>query len=208
MSRGRKSQSNARRRQGARWSKSPGRKEALERQRTTQKLMRCREWPIRECVINASWSEAMMASILICRDRPEGEFAAAVFLVDLGCLGVKEANAWSSLNWGAYQQLRNGVGGEFSGEPVSIPPADAVKIITEAQAWADSLGFKAPSTLPMARLLFKGHQAAQSELEVPCGLNGKAHYIPGADDEPEAIIQHLVERLGADGFSTEAREPA
>lgn len=208
MSRARKSQSNARRRQNARWSKSAGRKEALDRQRTTQKLMRCREWPIRECVINASWSDAMMASILICRDRPEGEFAAAVFLVDLGCLGVKEADAWSSLSWGAYQQLRNGIGGEASGEPVSIPAADALKIITEAQAWADSLGFKAPGTLPMARLLFKGHQADESALEVHCGLDGKAHYIPGPDDDAGPIIAHLTARLGPDGFTTEGAEPS
>src|SRR5260370_20041823 len=49
------------------------------------------DWPLHECVVSRTWKEpGELVQILVARSAGD-EIAAAGFLVDLGCLGVKDA---------------------------------------------------------------------------------------------------------------------
>src|SRR5579884_409588 len=49
-------------------------------------------WPLDECWISRDWQEeGALVQAVVARRSPLGQIAAAVFLVDLGLLGVKDA---------------------------------------------------------------------------------------------------------------------
>src|SRR5439155_9763655 len=51
-------------------------------------------WPLYECLVPRDWqTEGEIIQILVVRRSPQGEVVAGTFLVDLGCLGVKDAFA-------------------------------------------------------------------------------------------------------------------
>ena len=54
-----------------------------------KKIHLARQYPLYECLINASWKEKGLATVLISRRQPDGDLLFGVYLVDTLCLGVK-----------------------------------------------------------------------------------------------------------------------
>ena len=54
-----------------------------------KKILKSRELPIYECLINAPWRENGLATILLSRRQPDGYVLYGVYLVDILCLGLK-----------------------------------------------------------------------------------------------------------------------
>lgn len=196
-------------------ARNPRRKSFTERKvaearrdlaRKAQKLLRCDDWPLRECLINETWVEAQMASIVIARDRPDGTLAGGMCLVDLGCLGVKEAYTRASMSWGVYTHMRRAVEDLDHGGTVDCDPALALKIIEAARDFGQGLGFEQAKETPLLLALFKGYSAEASDIEVECGTDGVPNYIQGPGDDSEAILKHLNETLGQDGYILTVRE--
>lgn len=52
---------------------------------------RARALPIADCLITEAWQESGMANILVARKHVNGHRTVAIFLVDLKCLGIKDA---------------------------------------------------------------------------------------------------------------------
>src|SRR5712692_7028851 len=64
-------------------------------------------WPLHECLITRNWDRpGELVQILVARSSEEGGIAAGVFLVDLGCLGVKNAFARLFALTSDYEDLR------------------------------------------------------------------------------------------------------
>jgi hypothetical protein len=63
---------------------------------------RARNLPIDKCYVNQTWEESGFATIVVSRSHSNGNSTFAVFLVDLFCLGVKDAfyrfNAYEEYN--------------------------------------------------------------------------------------------------------------
>ncbi len=174
------------------------REQVQELQRQARKLMMAHRWPIREVVINDTWQEAQLASIVVCREREDGQLAAAMFLVDLGCMGVKDTFANSALNWDHYTRLRDAVGGEHAGEAIECSPQMAVKIIEEAVAWGQRFGFEPPALFAVSKLLFKGVEPGDEA--VPVGHDGMPVFSPGPEDDIYAIQAKLEGLVGPEGY--------
>jgi hypothetical protein len=51
------------------------------------------QWPLLECWLTEEWQDVrQIVQILVARRGPRDEIAVGVFLVDLGCLGLKNAS--------------------------------------------------------------------------------------------------------------------
>ena len=81
-------------------AKRKQKKRALNRQMETvpatprAALRAAAKWPLYECLISRDWQvEGTLTEIMVARSSGPGEIAVAVFLVDLGLLGVKNAFA-------------------------------------------------------------------------------------------------------------------
>jgi hypothetical protein len=157
------------------------------------------DWPLMECLLTEDWqSPGEIIQILIARRSHQDQIAVGVFLVDLGCLGVKNAFGQvldSSLQ---YKNLR----GELQ-EEQPLRPADlnlAAKIIREGIAYAEKLGFKPHPDYRDAALVLGEADPNACEVLVPLGREGKPFVVSGPFDNVHAIMAKLERAVGPGRF--------
>ena len=158
-------------------------------------------WPLLETLLTEDWNGPEgLVEALVARRSPSGRIAAATFLIDLSCLGVKNAGVGTFETEGEYvRRLRL----NFLMRPRISGNINLIaKIIREGIAYAADLGFTPhPDYLDAAYLLGDADPNA-SPAEVPLGgPDGKPLYVPGPYDNFESILMRLERRLGLDGFN-------
>ena len=124
------------------------------------------------------------------------EFVAAIFLVDLYCLGVKDVMGGIHKRT-MFQAMLPAV--YFDGKPEVIDFDLARDIVWGGVQYARSLGFEPPSEFEGEKYLLGVETTPQNNI-IFGGPAGKPLYVVGPQDIPENIIQSLEERLGKDGF--------
>jgi len=157
-------------------------------------------WPLYECLVTQDWHEVgQIVQILVARRSPWGEIAAGVFLVDLGCLGVKSAFARFLGSVREYERLR-----EMLQQEQRMVPADlnlVAKIIREGIAYAKQLGFAPDPDYRQAAILLRDADPEACDVEIPLGgEDGKPFYISGPYDDVPRIMAQLKKAVGPDGF--------
>src|SRR5438874_3775320 len=98
-------------------------------------------WPVHQVLVSAEWADiSQLTEMLVARRGPQGQIMAAVFLVDLGCLGVKSA---FTRGFDSAAELEYDLGGRMFqvGGRMSVDINLAAKILREAIAYAGNLGF-------------------------------------------------------------------
>jgi hypothetical protein len=160
-------------------------------------------WPVLETLISSDWEEpGELVQILVARASNSGRVAAAAFLIDLGCLGVKNAMAIGFDSMVDYMNFR-----EDMTEVQDFKIADinlAARIIREAVRYARDLGFQPHRDLGKAMMILGSADPDAPNVagvEIPVGEeDGKPLFISGPHDNVRAILYKLTERCGPDGF--------
>ncbi len=154
--------------------------------------------PLRECLINDGWKTSYLAQVLLSRDRPGGGVALGFFLVDIGCLGVKNTIANDTLTTAEYDEFI----GKLTQQENMIPcdSAFAVKLVQTAVEYAKGAGFRPEKDYAIARGIFGDIDPNACETEITCGLDGKPYYVSGPNDDVQRILRCLEARFGPDGF--------
>jgi hypothetical protein len=141
-----------------------------------------------------------MGSVIISRKLPGGEIGFAVFLLDVFCLGVKDA-FFSVRPQGEYESAIGEIRAREDLKP--IEPTCAVKLIEAAAAYARELGLNPQADYLFAKRIFGNIDSAACSQEFTFGKDGKPFYMAGSH-EPEAesrrIMDILTKKLGPDGF--------
>ena len=157
-------------------------------------------WPLHECLLTEAWQEpGEITQILVARRSPTGQIAIGAFLVDLGCLGVK--NAFADL-FDSQREYKRGLRAEMMTGQAMVK-ADlnlAAKIIREAIAYADELGFKPDPDYRDAMLVLGDADPDACEVPIPLGKDGKPFFVAGPYDNVDRIMSKLTRKLGPDGF--------
>jgi hypothetical protein len=162
-------------------------------------LRRASEWPLMECLLTEGWQEpGEIIQILVARRSSQGQIAAGVFLVDLGCLGVKNAFARMFDSRGEYGQLRDRM--QEDQTLVSADPNLAAKIIREGVTYAEKLGFRPNRDYGDTMLLLGDADPDACEVPTPLGKDGKPFFISGPYDNVPMIVAKLERAVGPDGF--------
>ena len=195
----------SKRRQKARQRKEAKRKKkrAVARTRTQspRALLRASgDWPLYECLLTEEWQEeGAIIQILVARRSPSGQIAIGTFLVDLGCLGVKSAFASLFDTRREYEELRNGM---MSRQDMVKADLNLVaKIVREAIAYAQDLGFKPAPDYRDAMLVLGDADPDACDVPIPLGgRDGKPFFIAGPYDNVDRIVAKLTRKLGPDGF--------
>ena len=163
-------------------------------------LQTCGAWELHEVQVSRTWrEEGSLTELIVSRRSPTGRIAAAVFLIDLGCFGVKSAFAAFLSDEADY---RKRVLERCTGY-LDLVPCDlslAAKIVHVAVAYAASLGFQPdPDIRDAMRVMGSVDPEACTEPVPVGGADGKPICILGPYDDPGAIEQ-LTAKLGPDGF--------
>ena len=177
-------------------------------------------WPLLECWISAEWREpGAITQIAVVRKSPSGgEVVVGGFLVDLGCLGIKDALTNIYRSQSEYQrEYRDSL---MASQPMEACDLDlAAKVVDEAIKYARSLGFEPhPDVQYALKVLGEAHPENCDE-EIPVGgEDGKPLFIAGPYDDPERVINvlernvgpgnyHYIVPFGDPGFFDEFDEP-
>jgi len=197
----------AKRRQKARQRKESKRKEKRSLLRplfqSSRALLRASgSWSLHECLLTKEWrEEGAIVQILVARRSPSGQIAIGTFLVDLSCLGVK--SAFASL-FDTRREYEQKLRGRMMAQQDMIK-ADVnlvAKIVREAIAYADELGFKPDRDYRDAMLVLGDADPDACDVPIPLGgKDGKPFFIAGPYDNVDRIMAKLTRKLGPDGFT-------
>jgi Flp pilus assembly protein TadD len=139
-----------------------------------------------------------MVFVALVRQRGEKPQEIGGFLIDLGCLGVKDA-FYTQVIGSELEKFKEDAFREGCREESA---AWGRKLIEDAIAYAKSLGFKAHPDYKKAARVLGGVRASDCDAVFHFGRDGKPFYVQGqhSDDTARRIVDHLERRLGADGF--------
>jgi hypothetical protein len=154
--------------------------------------------PVRTCVMAERLFADGIGWVVLARALPSGQVGASFFLVDVWCLGVKDA-FFLVMAQRAFEERMH----ESSRDQpvVAIDPSVARKLLHDAAAYAGSFGL-APSTgFAEAEALFGDIPLATKTFSF--GKDGKPFFMSGPNDSRTRIrniMDKLVESVGPGGF--------
>lgn len=160
-------------------------------------------WPVYEVLLSRGWDKQdELATVLIARRSPNsGKVAAATFLVDRACLGVKGAQVRLHKDVAEY---RAGLRAHIVGRQ-QMDAADfnlAAKIIFTGLEYAAGLGFRPDAVFAQAEPLLAGADPDAVATPVHAGgKDGKPLFINGPYDDVERVLAQLRRSVGEGNFN-------
>ncbi|HXO70394.1 MAG TPA: hypothetical protein VN838_15635 [Bradyrhizobium sp.] len=189
--------------------KAQRRKQVVAEKRRTEALdaglparvLRAAEAPIQHCLLSADLFELGIGTIILARGVTRHHLAVGIFLLDVFCLGIKDA-MFKSLESEELAMYLEKAGSP----PVSQQPSDARKLLSDLAAWSQSIGFVPHRDFVAVERIFGDVSADESEAHFPFGRDGKPVYIPGPFESATVVrrrVEQLQKHLGEDGFEFE-----
>lgn len=161
------------------------------------RLQGVERWPVVKSLVSSNLWKAGIGHLVIAREEGKGRLVYAVFLVDVYCLGVKNA-FWGAGSMADFDEMVRRM--NETQMTKSTSPACLAKIIEGAVAYAGALGFPPhPDYRHSARLL-AGIDPAECDQEFTFGRDGKPFYIQGPNESPmqAQVISQRVKEAGGD----------
>ena len=156
--------------------------------------------PIYECKVPANLFEMGIGNVVFSRQLPSGQIAASVFLLDVYCLGVKNA-FYSIVDVAEFKNLIDKISYDYPLQ--EIHPAGVRKLIEGGVAYARQFGLNPHADYLTAAKLFGDVDALSCPVTYEFGHEGKPFYISGPNDTPariRQIVDLLEQKCGLDGF--------
>lgn len=126
----------------------------------------------------------------IARFKASGEAEIGVFLLDVWCLGVKNA-FFAKLTPCDFESMLARL---FQEAPSEISPGVARHLVESAAAYAGKLGFRPHEDHRAACRVMGGIEAKKGDTVWTFGQDGKPHYISGPHDS-QAFINRVLKQL-------------
>lgn len=157
-----------------------------------------------EAFIEKSWRESGLTQLLVARIRDDGRADIGFFLVDLWCLGIKDAFLHDDATEAEFKELITERLPEEYRE--RLHPTCAKKMIDGAIAYAERLGFAPHRDYRKARRALGGLDAANCPENFTFGRDGQPFFVEGPHDtheRTERVLAMLEAHCGPDGFGCE-----
>lgn len=161
--------------------------------------------PVHECLIPGTLFELGLGNIVIAKKVSIDAIGVGVFLLDIYCLGVKNA-FFTIVEHHEYSRLLQRI--ESEGPLETIHPSCARKLIEGGVTYAEQLGFKPHKDYKTAGKIFGNIDVKDCPRTFEYGYEGKPLYVSGPHDTPqrsEWIIKTLSEHCGQGGFDFMSR---
>lgn len=163
-------------------------------------LQHAREYPIIGCWIYKDWKEDGIAPVVVAREQSPDKVIFAVCLVDIWCLGVKDAYAKANYSQTRFKrELRK----MCSGAPKKCSPEFAHEMIYGAMEYAKRYGFKPHADFKRLKVdrVLAPPDAYPRKHNLKFGKDGKPYFFAGPYDNERRInkIISTLERTAGEG---------
>ncbi|WP_295456554.1 hypothetical protein [uncultured Thiodictyon sp.] len=165
-------------------------------------------FPIHECLVSERLFETGLGTLIWSRRMPDGMLAITAFVVDVYCLGVKDA-LFKVASEKAYENLiKPGLIATHKDQAWQAgEPAYARKLLQGAIRYAEQMGFAPQGDYQNAKGIFGDVDALACSTEFEYGRGGQPCYIRGpqeSDARAQRIVDQLLNNCGAGGFTYQA----
>ena len=165
-------------------------------------LQHAREYPILGCWIMSGWKDSGITPVVVARQQEPGKVIFAVCLVDLYCLGVKDAYANADISQSKFERE---LARMCSGAPEPCSVELAHEVIYGSLEYAKRYGFQPHRdfTAQMCDQVLDPPEAHARANHVEFGKNGKPFFASGPyDDERkiDSVINTLMRTAGEGNF--------
>jgi len=156
--------------------------------------------PVHECLVPEGLFDAGIGNVLISRKMPDGRVALCVFLLDVFCLGIKDAFLLVMSNHeyaGKMVEIRSGA--DFR----SVEPPFVRQLVESAEEYAEDLGFGPHPAYHAAKKIFGDIDPQECQASFEFGKDGRPLFISGPNDTQAKcmkIIETLTRSCGAGRF--------
>lgn len=164
----------------------------------------CSNFSVHECLVPENLFETGLGTVIWTRRTPEGSIAVSAFIVDVFCLGVKNAlfnisseQHYESIVKPRLTETHGGQAFEY------IHPSCARKLIDGAISYAENLGFSPHRDYQSAKGIFGDIDAQACPTRFTYGNEGKPFYIRGPNEsisQAKRIIDQLQRKCGEGHF--------
>jgi hypothetical protein len=152
-----------------------------------------REWPVGD---NGRTGTGIVG-VLVARRGRHDKVRACGYLVDVYCLGVKNASGPRTMEMRDLASFSRTFFAAFDGEPVPAPLELAQHLVLGAVEYARGLGFEPHHDFAATA----GHLGEwKGPSAITFGRDGTPLYVQGPYDNPFAIIQTLNRTVGSDNY--------
>ncbi len=159
-------------------------------------------WSLLGCWINEDWqNHTNLKQLVIARQNAAGIVGVGLFLIDLGCLGIKDAHSRGfSSEFEFKNELLEAIASTEPIQPCSLDFAS--KMIQTAISYARGLGFEPHKDARKAmRLIGEAHPENYLD-DIPTGgEDGKPFFISGPYDNVNKIMNTLNRTVGAGNYN-------
>ena len=132
------------------------------------------------------------------RHLPSGSIGVSIFLVDVWCMGIKDA-FFRVTSRRELEEHMSRITGEYPLRPMD--PSVARKLLRDAAAYAASFGLPPSENFANVELIFG--DTPMAEKTFPFGKDGKPFYMAGPNDSParqRRIMDALAKHAGPKHF--------
>jgi hypothetical protein len=161
---------------------------------------KARSLPVHECLINSDWQSSGMATVLVSRKQPSGNFIVGVYIVDVLCLGLKITYFYFNQTARYYEEELKDL--LFQGQ-LSVP-CDYVlahNVIYGAVAYAEDLGFRPDKDFAVTQYILAEDDESVELIELEFGRDGKPCFVAGPRDNVALITGKLRAAVGEGNFT-------
>jgi len=164
-----------------------------------KKILMARNFSFYECLINPSWKDGGLATILISRQQPDNNLAFGLFLVDIYYLGLK--NTFCNADFAVSRYKADLLDKIYSEEkPVQCQIPLAHHIIYGGITFAEQFGFEPHKDFNLSQYTLDSAADIEPCEGVEFGKDGKPFFISGPDDNVERIMRQLESKVGDENF--------
>ena len=158
---------------------------------------KARSLPIKQCYIDFGWKEKGMTNVFVARRHKNGNITFGAYLIDLFCLGIKDAFYYFNIPEYKLQEL------VIRGNLVECDYDLAHNIVYGAKQYAEKLGFEPHKDWGIAQYVLEPDNGNLSQSDIEFGEDGQPHFMAGPHDDIHFInrvIKTLEKNVGAGNF--------
>lgn len=160
---------------------------------------KARSLPLYKSYINTNWEEMGMAVIIVTRQKASGNLVLGFYLVDTGCLGLKNTGFHHNLLEGDFQGLLEQQYGGMNLESMEIDHTTAFNIIYGSIEYAEDLGFRPHKDFKVSEYVLEDVEAVEFKA-IEFGKDGKPFFVAGPNDDIDRVMAILNKKVGPGNF--------
>jgi hypothetical protein len=135
--------------------------------------------------------------VVIARVARYNQITFCSYLLDVWCLGVKDAMPPRTVDRAKFKEVAQGLFNLFPKEPQEVSLEVAQGMIFSACEYSESLGFQPHKDFENSRAHIGEWDGI---IRIECGRDGKPFYVSGPNDNPKKIMETLKKSRGEGNF--------